>query len=126
MDVFDTFLATKHIVSYYNCQLFFDQKLLVCDLASAYFDVTILQVCTSPYIIYPHLLFSLFKIYIVLLKYYISNIYPPSVVGLAILVSASTELFLLLDFQSCWEEPACVVVVTMLFLWKITSVIRAV
>ena len=45
MDVFDTFPATNLIVSYYNCQLFFDQKLLLYDLASAYFDVIIMQVC---------------------------------------------------------------------------------
>ena len=62
MDVFDTFLATKLIVSYYNCQLFLDQKLILCDLASAYFDLIILQVCTFPYIIFSHLLFLLFKI----------------------------------------------------------------
>ena len=81
---------TNLIVSYYDCQLFFDQKLLSCDLASAYFDAIILQVCTFPYIIYSHLLFSLFKIDIVLLEYYISNTYPPSVVGLGLLFSAST------------------------------------
>ena len=90
MDVFDIFLATKLIVNYYNCQLFFDQKLLLCDLASAYFDVLILQVFTFPYIIYSHLLFSLFKIDKVLLEYYISNTYPPFVVRLALLFSAST------------------------------------
>ena len=90
MDVLDTFLITKLIVSYYNCQLFFDQKLLLFDLGSAYFDVIILQVCTFPYIIYSNLLFSLFKIDIVLLEYYVSNTYPLSVVGLALLFSAST------------------------------------
>ena len=126
MDIFGTFLATKLIVSYYNCQLFFDQKLLLCDLASAYFDVIILQVYTLPYIIYYHLLFSLFKIDIVLLEYYISNTYPPSVVGLALLFSASTQRFLLLNFQLCQEETAWIVVVTILFLRKIKSVIRAV
>ena len=126
MDVFDTFLATKLIVRYYNCQLFFDQKLLLCDLASAYFDIIILQVCTFPYIIYSHLLFSLFKVDIVLLEYYISNTCPPSVVGLVLLFSASTQLFLLLNFQSCQEEPAWVVVVTILFLRKMTRVICAV
>ena len=49
----------------------------------------ILQVCTFPYIIYSHLLFSLFKIDIVLLEYYISNTSPPSVVRLSLLFSTS-------------------------------------
>ena len=101
MDVFDTFLATKLFVSYCNCHLFFDQKFLLCDLASAYFDVIILQVGNFPYIIYSHLLFSLFKIDIALLKYYISNTYPPSVVGLAVLF---IYFILLLNFQSCQGE----------------------
>ena len=91
------FLATKFIVSYYNCQLFFDQKLILCDLASAYFDVIILQVCSFPYIIYSHLLFSLFKIDIVLLEYYISNTYPPFLLGVQIGVLRK-ELKALLHF----------------------------